>query len=376
MTVPLTILTFAPMQIRTITCHEVYNHGASLQEYALLNFLNSHGFEAKAIHYKPPYLSGQFSFWSVSNPKFDKPFFKQLYLLAKLPRRIISLKRKREFDEFHQKYIPTDSKLYTNNQELKDNLPEGDVFICGSDQIWNSFFQNGKDPAFYLNFVPDHKKKVAYAASFAIEKLSENIKPLVKENVSRMNSVSVRETSGLQILNELGIANAVQVLDPVFLLDKEHWMQFVKPIDEDFIFVYDFDSNPQIRETALKLRKENNLKIFTVNRNIDYSDRNFWLEGPENFLSLISQSRINLTNSFHSVAFSMIFEKDVRIFNRFEKINTRMRDLLSLFGLGDYLVTTSHEATALEAVAFEHVRIEKEKKIEFSKSFLLNALNP
>src|SRR5690554_2358427 len=99
MTVPLTILTFAPVQIRTITCHEVYNHGASLQEYALLNFLNSHGFEAKAIHYKPPYLSGYFNLWSVGNPKFDKPFFKQLYLLAKLPRRIISLKRKREFDE-------------------------------------------------------------------------------------------------------------------------------------------------------------------------------------------------------------------------------------------------------------------------------------
>lgn len=364
------------MQIRTITCHEVYNHGASLQEYALLSFLNGHGFEAKAIHYKPPYLSGHFNLWSVGNPKFDKALVKPLYLFAKLPGRIKNLKRKRNFDEFHQKYIPTDETLYTNNEELKKNLPQADVFICGSDQIWNSFFQNGKDPAFYLNFVPDNTKKIAYAASFAIEQLEEEVKPLVRENVSRMHAVGVRETSGLGILNELGIDNAVQVLDPVFLCNKAHWQQFLKPVNEDFVFVYDFDSNPQIRETALKLRKENNLKIFTVNRNIDYSDRNFWLEGPETFLSLISQSRINLTNSFHSVAFSMIFEKDIRVFNRFEKINTRMRDLLSLFGLSDYLVTTSREATALEAVAFEHVRIEKEKKIEFSKSFLLNALNP
>lgn len=361
------------MQIKTITCHEVYNYGATLQEYALLKFLNQQRHDASVIHYKPPYLSSHFDLWSIS-PRFDKPILKQLYLLAKLTRRLKALKKKKAFDLFHKKYIPTDSKLYTNNQELKDDLPEGDIFICGSDQIWNSFFQNGKDPAFYLNFVPDDKKKISYAASFAIEELEDAVKPLVRENVKRMQAVGVRETSGVRILNELGIENAVQVLDPVFLLDKNHWLKFVSPISEEFVFVYDFDSNPVIREIALKLKKEEGWKIYAMNSNIDYADENFWLEGPEKFLSLVSQSQMNITNSFHSTAFSLIFERQLVVVNRSEKINTRMRDLLVLFGLNSYLISNIKEFDSLEEIDYISINEVKRIHIENSKLFITKAL--
>lgn len=362
------------MQIKTITCHEVYNHGASLQEYALLQFLNSNGYTAEAIHYKPWYLSNHFNLYSVDNPKFDRPFIKQLYLLAKLPSRLSSLKRKKAFDLFAKKYIPTGKKLYKTNEELKNNIPQADAYICGSDQIWNSFFQNGKDPAFYLNFVPEDKKKISYAASFAIDELEEEVKPLVKNNVERMHAVGVRETSGVEILKELGIESAIQVLDPVFLLDKSHWNQFIKPIDENFVFVYDFDSNPVIKEIALKLKKEKDWKIYTLNSNIDYADENFWLEGPEKFLSLVSQSQINITNSFHSTAFSLIFEKQLVVVNRSDKINTRMRDLLNLMNLGHYLISTSKDFDSLPEIDFKTVRPHREKSILHSKEFLLNAI--
>lgn len=363
------------MKIKTITCHEVYNHGASLQEYALLAFLNARGYQAKTLHYKPPYLSKHFKLNSISNPKFNKPILKQLYLLAKLPGRLKDLKRKKAFDLFAQKYIPTDSTLYTNNEELKSNLPVADIFICGSDQIWNSYFQNGKDPAFYLNFVPDGKKRIAYAASFAIDNLAEDLKPFVKKNVLRLDAVGVRETSGKKILEELGIFNSHQVLDPVFLLDKEHWLEFVEPINEEFIFVYDFDSNELIREIALKLKKEKGYKIYTVNRNITYADCNFFLEGPNKFLSLVNSSKLNITNSFHSTAFSLIFEKQLLVVNRSEKINTRMRDLLALFGLQEYLISNLDQFKDLKAVNYNEVNIIKKIKIEDSRQFLLEALN-
>ena len=362
------------MKVKTITCHEVYNHGASLQEYALLKYLNENGHNAEAIHYKPHYLSGHFNLWAVSNPKFDKPIIKQLYLLAKLPNRLISLKRKKAFDQFHAKYIPTGKITYTSNEELKSRLPEADAFICGSDQIWNSFFQNGKDLAFYLNFVPEDKIKLSYAASFAIEQLEEPVKPLVKENVSRLNAVGVRETSGVHILKELGIENAVQVLDPVFLLEKEHWSQFVTPINEDFVFVYDFDSNPTIKQIALQLKKEKGWKIYTVNSNIDYANKNFYLEGPEKFLSLVSQSKFNLTNSFHSTAFSILFKKQFVVVNRMEKINTRMKDLLDLFHLNDYLVTNTMEFDVLKIIDYKTIDQLIAYHKQRSKEFLVNAL--
>lgn len=362
------------MKIKTITCHEVYNHGASLQEYALLKYLNKNGHKAEAIHYKPHYLSGHFNLWAVSNPKYNKPIIKQLYLLAKLPDRLINLKRKKAFDQFNKKYIPSGEVKYRSNLALKNNLPQADVFICGSDQIWNSFFQNGKDPAFFLNFVPDDKLKIAYAASFAIDQLAENVKPMVKENVSRFHAVGVRETSGVKILNELGIHNATQVLDPVFLLPKEHWLQFVKPIDEDFVFVYDFDSNPVIKEIALRLKKQKSCKIYTVNQNIEYADKNYWLEGPETFLSLVSQSKCNLTNSFHSTAFSILFQQQFVVVNRMEKINTRMRDLLDLFQLTAYLVSNIEEFEGLGKIDYNTIDELIGYHEQRSKEFLVNAL--
>jgi len=363
------------LSIKTITCHEVYNHGASLQEFALLKFLNQNGFQAETLHYKPDYLSQHFNLKAVSNPKFNFPIIKQLYLLMKLPARLKSLKRKKAFDDFAKKYIPTYSTLYKNNEDLKNNLPKADAFICGSDQIWNSYFQNGKDPAFYLNFVPDNKLKISYAASFAIDQLEEEAKHLVKENISTFDAIGVRETSGQKILQNLGINNAVQVLDPVFLLEADFWKTtFVKPIHGDYLFIYDFDSNPFIKKIALDIKKEKGYQIFTVNRNIDYADKNFFLEGPEMFLSLIFNSKFNITNSFHAAAFSLIFEKQLVVINRTEKINTRMRDLLSLFGLNKRLISTKEEFDNLEDINYDGVIGNKNYHIKRSKEFLINAL--
>lgn len=361
------------MEIKTITCHEVYNYGASLQEYALLFYLNSLGHNAEAIHYKPPYLSNHFKLNAVSNPKFDKPLIKQLYLLAKLPGRVKDLKRKKAFDAFSKKYIPTGTTLYRNNEELTANLPQADAFICGSDQIWNSFFENGKDPAFYLNFVPQNKQKISYAASFAIDEIAEEVKPLVKENVEQLNAVSVRETSAVAMLKELGIENAVQVLDPVFLLDVSHWEDFITPIDGKYIFIYDFDSNPLLKKIALELQKEKGYKIFTVNKNINYADENYFLNGPEKYLSLMRSAALILTNSFHSVAFSLIFEKQFLVFNRTEKINTRMRDLLDLFGL-DNLISDYSEYKELKENDYNKINPRVELERLNSKKYLIESL--
>lgn len=363
------------MKIKTITCHEVYNHGASLQEFALLKFLNQNGLHAETLHYKPDYLSGHYDLWTISNPKFNFPIVKQLYLLAKLPKRLKLLKRKKAFDDFAIKYIPTDTTLYKNNTDLKNNLPKAEAFICGSDQIWNSYFQNGKDPAFYLNFVPDTKLKISYAASFAIDELEDEVKPLVQKNVSTFDAIGVRETSGQKILRDLGINNAVQVLDPVFLLEADFWKKtFVKQIEQNYLFIYDFDSNPLIKEIALSLKKEKGYQIFTVNQNIDYADKNFFLEGPEMFLSLIFNSKFNITNSFHAAAFSLIFEKQLVVINRQEKINTRMRDLLALFGLSKRLISTKEEFDNLEDIDYDEVVGNKNYHIKRSKEFLMNAL--
>mgnify|MGYP002139215271 CR=1 FL=1 len=94
------------------------------------------------------------------------------------------------------------------------------------------------------------------------------------------------------------------------------------------------------------------LKIITVNKNINYSDYNYYLEGPEKFLSLMYYAKYVITNSFHSVAFSLIFEKQFVVVNRTEAINTRMRDLLGLFDLSSLLINSVEQFDAVNEMLY------------------------
>ncbi|MFD0988662.1 polysaccharide pyruvyl transferase family protein [Mariniflexile jejuense] len=367
------------MKIKTITCHEVYNYGASLQEFALLKHLKALGHDVEAINYRPHYDSNHFNLFRVSNEVFNKNILlKYIYILLKLPSRLIHLKRKREFDKFSKKFIKSTNTQYKCNQQLTNNLPNADVYICGSDQIWNSFFENGKDPAYYLDFVPSDKLKISYAASFAIDKLEENIKEFVKEKVKRINFISVRESSGKNILENLGIKNVTQVLDPVFLIESSKWEELITiPKESDkYIFIYDFDSNPLIKNMALKYKKDYGWKIITVNQNIKYADRNYFLEGPIKFLSLVKNAEFVISNSFHAVAFSIIFKKDFVVFNRHDKINTRMRDLLDSINQKHLLITDSESLKNhnLNSINYSIVESELNKLINVSYKFLDSAL--
>lgn len=363
-------------KILTITCHNVYNHGASLQQFALLAHLETMGYEAETINYKPFYFQNHFNYFALSNPRFEQNFLlKWIYILLKFPARFMDRKRKKEFDLFENKNFKILPKPYYSNEDLKSDLPLADAYICGSDQIWNSFFENGKDPAFYLDFVPNQKPKISYAASFAIDAIDEDLKPFVKEKVSRINHVSVRESSGKRILEALQINNVVQVLDPVFLIEPQLWRdRFVKKINENYVFIYDFDSNPIIEKFAKELAAKNNFKIYTVNKNIKYADKNYYLEGPEKFLSLMNAAQFVITNSFHSVAFSLLFKKQFIVVNRSEAINTRMRDLLALFNLSNLLVNANFTISEIKPINYDAVNPLIEIAINTSKEFLNKAL--
>jgi hypothetical protein len=364
-------------KILTITCHNVYNHGATLQQLALLKQLEAMGFEAATLDYSPNYLNQHFKWTKVSNAFFaQNGLLKLLYWMLKFPQNVWNRQRKWRFDTFESKTLRIHPVKYTSNEALKTNLPEADAYICGSDQIWNSYFQNGKDPAFYLDFVPANKLKISYAASFAIDALAEELKPFVKEKISRLDWVSVREASGVQLVQDLGIENVTQVLDPVFLLEPSYWQTFVKPISGKYIFIYDFDSNPVLREFALQQAKAQGLQIYTVNNNIRYADKNFYLHGPDVFLSLVYGAELVLTNSFHAVAFSLIFQKQFMVFNRAEKINTRMRDLLASLHLSRLLVSSLEECElALAPIEYRGVAVKLAEAKQRSQEFLTTALS-
>ena len=365
------------MKIKTITCHDVYNLGASLQAYALMEYLTQLGHEVEIIDYKPEYLSRHYKLSLIANPKYEKNIIlKSIYLLLKLPSRLVEKygKRKREFDKFKREYLKLTARRYTSNQELKRDLPEADLYIAGSDQIWNTLFQNGKDPAFYLKFVPQDKWKISYAASFATANIAQEYSKKIRGWLTRLDCISVRELSGIKILQDLDIDRGKVVLDPVFLLSKKEWEALLTPSEkkqEKYLLVYDFDNSEYIEKLAKRLSKKNQWKIYSIQKS-KYADRVFGKSGPLEFLELIDNAEFIISNSFHATAFSLIFNKQFVVVNRKEGINTRMKDLLSIVNLENRMLCEGQEE--LLPIDYKGVNALLENKIDESKKYLDTAI--
>lgn len=331
------------MTIKTITCHDVNNYGASLQAFALLKFLTASGYDAEIIDYKPDYLSpfGYYPLTYVSG-KFDKPILRWVYILLKLPKRIPAVKRKKAYDRFNATHFKLTSR-YCSYRELYDNPPSADVYIAGSDQIWNTLFPNGKDPAFYLDFGGKDTRRISYAASFATDDIAADTIDFVKEKLSNLDAVSIREKTSLPLLKKLGCSSGVDVCDPVFLLGKDEWEHEASHSKvksrSKYILVYLTDESPVIESIALDMKSETGWKIYVVGAyKCKWADRNFNTSGPEDFVQLISKASFVISNSFHATAFSLIFRRPFCVVNRKEHINIRMKSLLDGLGIGERLI--------------------------------------
>ncbi len=362
------------MKIKTITCHDVYNVGASLQAYALQKYLTSLGHEVEIIDYRPEYLQRHYRLNVVSNQKYDKPFIRELYIIAKLPKRIAALgkKKRKEFIDFKAEYYHITRRSYKSCDDLKNCDLKADAYIAGSDQIWNPIFENGRDPSFYLDFV-NSGKKISYAASFSVEELPNEIKKFIQDKLSGFDAVSVREKTGEAILKELGI-NAVCVCDPVFLIDRQDWeKEFVrKELSAEYLFVYDFD-NSSVNENLIKdlaRKRELKIKSYFNTRYTDCYDES----GPVGFIRNLANAKAVISNSFHATAFALIFHKDFYVIKRREPINSRMEDLLEIVGLKDRMIDKESDFDGVTDIDWDKVESRMSEFINHSKAFLSGAI--
>ncbi len=361
------------MRIKTITCHDCYNLGASLQAYALQHYLESQGHDVQIINYKPYYLSGHFKFGSVNNPLFDRPIVKQLYLLAKLPGRLLALSRKKAFDRFTAKYLRLTCR-YNSYEELKADAPEADAYIAGSDQIWNTLFPNGRDAAFYLDFGKPNVRRISYAASFATKDVVPEYREFVSKELKNIDAVSIRENISLPLLYSLGRKDGVAVCDPVFLLSKEEWKGLTDEssikTEEKYLVVYLTDKSEEIKRIALDIHKTTGWKIYVVGTFREaWAHKNFVNAGPLDFVKLINDAQYVISNSFHATAFSLILGKNFCVVNRKEGINERMKSVLTDYGLTDRMVNCFSKSI-LKCIDYSSVNRQMKKDILFSKEWL------
>lgn len=367
---------------------KIYNYGGFLQEMALQDTIKSLGYDCEIINYD---VSQEYNTFSLKRDvrNFSCEKIKQKLRKSKtmpLPASIADSidKRKKAFDNYRESTLVVSKKL--NFKELHDKELSYDQLVCGSDQIWNPSYNI---PEFFLNFGRDDCKKIIYAASIGKDWLSRRENKVYRELLKYPDYISVRETSAQKIVSELTQKKVELVLDPTLLHQKKYWNEKAESSllkYQNYMFCYFLDMTNEKVNSANDFAKENGLEIIAIpylhDEDEDYSERlNGTLVssvGPADFLNLIRNAEVVLTDSFHATVFSIIFQKEFWCFGRKAgrySMNTRLHTLLGYAGLRDRLIPTEelkhkdHKNSI--KINTEYLMNEQTK----SMAFLKNALN-
>ena len=371
------------MKIKTITTWADYNYGASLQAYALTTYLKKKGHDVEMINYLPPYQTRMYDYmWVNPESKASKSMITRwIYRVAKFAQRMTTLGRKKVFDEFNFKILPLTSVCFHSFNELYANPPKADLYIVGSDQVWNVLYEAGNDPSFFLEFVKQGKK-ASYAASFSYLDIDEANRKRIAKSLKSFDGIAVREYQGRDLLNTMGI-ESTWVLDPVFLLSVEDWSRltdskkgsYANIMEKPYLLIYDFEGNSELKAFAIEYAKQRGLKIYAIPDKypLRYADKNFKKVGPVDFVRLIANCKAFVSNSFHGTAFSIIYHKPVFVFNRHRhQVNSRMESLLTAFNLKDCLLDTKEKKTLAFTKVFDWEKVDslKNEKMLASEAYL------
>lgn len=357
------------MKIDIITLHRVVNYGSVLQTYALQEVLKSKGNEVEIIDYYPSrlHILGMTQRIKDKSEKLRKNIlWRNICRIIMFPSYIM---RFCVFKSFLKKYINLTPKTYYTDKELYENIPEADMYCTGSDQVWNSGWNEKIEKPFFLDFVPENKIRFSYAASFGKAKLEEWEKEETKSMLQKYRDISMRELSGVNILEDLGLTG-INVLDPTLLLNKEKWMKIAsnKYRNKKYILVYNLNRNKKIDKYVEKLAEEKKLEIYYIS----YALHEFIKKGKmkcnvcvEDFLALIANAQYVVTDSFHATAFSINFNTQFMIVFP-EKYSTRVESILKVTGLESRIVKDYLDISlADEKIDFSNAnkKLEEQRKI-------------
>lgn len=346
------------MRIAISTINDYGNYGNRLQNYALQEVLKSLGNEVVTIRNISGSSEKNILKKTLINILGNKPriifFLKYIFSLNSRKKKL-AVNREKKFYYFTNDNIK-ESDFFIDEYTKKFVFDKYfDCYVIGSDQVWNYSFSRFS----LLDFVKYSKKpKISYAASFGVSCIPTRLYPLYKLGLRNIDYISVREYSGRKIISKLINESSEVVLDPTLLLSKKQWLKISSDdmYSEKFVLIYFLNdiSNDNLKYIK-QFAKKRNLRIKHL---LFYGDEESWEAGPSEFINLFNKSEAIFTDSFHAVAFSIIFNKYFEVFERNfngPSMNSRIDTLL-----GD-----------LDLVDRWHSKCEKGKPIDYYKTMKL-----
>lgn len=364
------------IKIGIITYHFANNYGAMLQAYATLTYIKGldANYKVELIDYVPV-ADG-----SKNKTKKDNILFRICKKIPKLFHPIelyYLISRRQAFSKFSNKYLLLSKKRYLGDDSLIDANLNYDFYIAGSDQIWNTNISNSSK-AYFLHFVKKGKK-IAYAGSYGKEQPTVLEMEYSKKYLPQFDLLSVREDSANKLLRELDIESST-VLDPVFLLSENKWREMIANISvpKEYIFVYSMEDSEVIDSTIVRANKDNLPVIYCLGggNKLHINGKKISNASPGQFVYLIANAKLVITNSFHGTAFSILFRKKFISVAHLSK-NVRIEDLLKKLGVDNLQINTNNykhfevDKAIINSDLFTH---KLQRDIDKSRLFLKDAL--
>ena len=330
------------MRIGILTLPLHTNYGGILQAYALQTVLERMGHNVYVIN-KSPYKK--------------KPLLKELF--RRITDRIRGKKslgilhefkynrRARQLNKYTSKFIINNIKQYICKDISSDiNEDTFDIIIVGSDQIWRPEYIKNSGygiSGVFLGFTKEWNiKRISYAASFGTDSpaFSESEKDSCRKMLGRFSALSLREYSGINIMKHYFNLDAVCVLDPTMLLDRDDYLSLIKnsKIKDDVLFSYILDPDEILLNNIRKLANVNGLFSVVISDNHALRKKSPQLP-VESWLYNILNSKVIITDSFHGCVFSIIFNKPFWVLCNHNRGNARFDSLLNLYKLQDRIIT-------------------------------------
>ncbi len=322
------------------------NYGQILQLYALYSFFEERGHEPYLIRYDR--LQGDKG--SICRRLLDKieylfrprRLFRILYVRIKFQKK--GGVNDRGFQQFVNRYIKVTDRVYHSLVELQRYPPLADVYVCGSDQIWNQD-KNSYSPAFFLDFGPDSVNRISYAASFGKKNITNNLAHKIIPLLKRFQLVTVREEEGVDICNRIGI-KAYRTPDPTMIVGLDCYEKLLykdKAYNSPYAMLYLLGHNTHVPfDEIYKWASFNSLQIRYVASDHRYDKYKKETPSINQWVQMVKNAKYIVTNSFHGTVFAILFNVPfvtLPLTGPFEAMNGRIRSLLKDYGLENRFLT-------------------------------------
>lgn len=309
-------------KIGLLTFCDNTNFGSFLQTYALYEAVRTLGYDVELIDYRK----------NVPLYEWVKPrqFFPVLKKLG-LPEGIDFFRTMQNTQAGFSRCISSNmrkSPVYTPKTVASCGRCY-DVFLIGSDLVWD--LRYAQDFTYMLDFVPESKKKIAYAASYGYDQIPDDLKDCFIKYLNRFDEISVREENAEAELRELLSCEVSLVCDPTMLLSNSFWRGKTVEIefkDTSYFLLYMFPSDIELRREIRRAARVEHCRIIELSK----GEKNEYPRTPFEFISLIFHAKKVFTGSYHGLLFSIYFEKNFSFVRRHP--SNRMDTLCDLLEIG------------------------------------------